>query len=272
MTGKSEKDPARPSPTGWRKLLTIPGLIGVTALGAVVTWGATEFVTFVRDEVTASDPVSIAVESNPAQTSAFAGLPVDVRLPAGSRPSTGPGPGCTGFRPWAHEQGGADAGATRLQIVLQGRTSGQVLISNARAVIVARETPAPGVDLTCPPAGEAELRALAIDLDQRDPRARYQSADGREFGFTLEQGEIETFSVTATASKATYTWYLELTVVVGDESRTVRVDDGGRPFRTTTPIQAKRWEWDYENAWTRQTDDGTSTRIPAGGRLDNGPA
>ena len=137
MTGKSEKDPARSSPTGWRKLLTLPGLIGLTALGAVVTWGATEFVTFVRDEVTASDPVSIAVESNPAQTSAFAGLPVDdVRLPAGTQPSTGPGPGCGGFRPWAQEQGGADAGATRLQIVLQGRTSGQVLISNARAVIV----------------------------------------------------------------------------------------------------------------------------------------
>ena len=74
-------------------------------------------------------------------------------------------------------------------------------ISNARAVvIVTRETPATGIDLTCPPAGEAELRALSIDLDQRDPRARYQSTEGREFGFTLEQGEIETFVVTATAN------------------------------------------------------------------------
>ena len=56
------------------------------------------------------------------------------------------------------------------------------------------------------------------------------------------------------------------------ESRTVRVDDGGRPFRTTTPNQDQPWAWDYESAWIRGTDDGTFDQVPGGGRLEPGPS
>lgn len=269
---RKEPAPAQPSPTGWRTLLTLPKALIATALTAAVAWGATEVATSFRDEAVARDPVTVSVESNPAETGAFAGLPVDARLPDGAEPITGPGTLCSGFRPWALQQGGADAGATRLQVVVQGRTPGQLLVSNARAVVVTREAPMAGIDLRCPPAGQAELRALSIDLDQRDPRARYVSAENREFGFTLGQGEIETFVVTATANQATYSWYLELTVVVGDESRTVRVDDAGQPFRTTTPVQGEPWEWDYESSWTRLTEGGTFVRVPVGGRLADGPS
>ena len=79
--------------TGWRALLTLPKAIVATALAAAVTWGVTELfaITSVRDEATARDPVAVSVESNYAQTAAFAGLPVDARLPAGTQPATGAG-------------------------------------------------------------------------------------------------------------------------------------------------------------------------------------
>lgn len=258
-----------PGTAWWRRLRTVPGVIAATALTTLAGWGTTLAVTALQQEATARDPLTWTVESNPAQVAAFAAFPVEVRLPAGARPVTGPGPGCRGFRPWGLQHDGIDAGITRLQLVLQSRSTSPLLIADARAVVVGRNALAPGIGVRCPPAGEAELRPLSIDLERPDPRAVYGSEPGRQFGFTLEQGEIESFLVTASARTATYAWYLELTVIVGGEPRTVRIDDGGSPFRTTSPEGGRVWEWDYEGSWF--ADDGTGLVAPAGAPLTGDP-
>jgi hypothetical protein len=231
------------------KLLATVGGLVLAAVTTLVTWAATKGVTALEREATARDPVTVTVESNPSLASGFAGTSVDLRVPAGAQAGAGPGPFCRGFRPWAQARGGVDAGVTRLQVVIQGRTAGRLLISDARAVVLERTATAAGIDVRCPAAGEAEFRAVSVALDGPDTRARYDSGDGRPFGFTLDQGEIETFLVTATADDADHAWYLELIVVAEGVPVAVRIDDGGRPFRTAAPAAGRVWEWDYENAW-----------------------
>src|SRR5512144_2466160 len=103
----------------WHKLLTIRGVVAGTALATLVTWGVTELVTYLQHKVTAPDPVSWTVETNPNRVGGLSDLPINLTLPIGAHPSTGPGAGCINFRDWARNNGGVDAGATPLQVALQ---------------------------------------------------------------------------------------------------------------------------------------------------------
>jgi hypothetical protein len=246
----------------WRGLLTVPKLVAATALTALVTWGVTELVTSVKEQAVSRNPIAWNVETNPAQVGAFSDLSIKMMLPAGAHPADGPGTGCNTFRPWAVAHGAIDAGATHLQVVLQGREPGQLLISDARAVVVARKAPTRGIGIGCPSAASAEFRWLTINLDSPGRRAHYQSA--RPFGFTLGQGETETFLVTATASTGIYDWYLEISVITGQTSRTIRIDDHGRPFRTGPSIHGQTWDWNYKDAWIGGVGGSV---VPVGGKL-----
>src|SRR6478672_12543586 len=95
---------------GWRKLLGAPGIIAVTALTTIVAWGTTEIVSELQERAALQDPLSSTVESNPGRVGAFDDLPINLTLPASAKPTAGPGPGCEGFRSWASQLGGVDAG------------------------------------------------------------------------------------------------------------------------------------------------------------------
>jgi hypothetical protein len=245
-----------------RKLLSIPGLIAVTVVTILAGWGATQLTAAVDNKLSARDPISWTVETNPAHVGAFEDLPIALTLPSQVQPTTGPGVGCRQFYPWARTNGGVDAGTTRLQLALQSQAAGQLLIADARAVVVGNDRLTTGINVECLRAGEADLRTLTIDLDSPNPRARYQFSSGRNFGFTLNKGEIETFLVTATAEKATYSWFLELTVVANEQASAIRIDDDGKPFRTTASTTGTVWTWDFAGSW--RSDLGT---VPVGGKL-----
>jgi hypothetical protein len=244
-------------------LLSIPGAAGATALAALVTWGATKVTSSVESHVAQGKPIAWSVETNPSKIGAFGAATIALRLPAGvTRVAGGPGPGCSGFHPWARSQGAVDGDVTRLAVVVRGKLDAQVVLSDARAHVVRREPILSGAAIQCPPAGETSFRPLSIDLDSRDARARYGSARRKPFGFTLSKGEAETFVVTASASRATYSWYLELTVLAGDTPQTVRIGDHGRPFRTTSTHGAGVWSWDYVSHWTGERGDKVSLDQP----------
>jgi hypothetical protein len=245
----------------WRKILTIPGAIAATALATFVAWAVTQLISSIQTKAAERHPISWVVESNPSQVGGFSSLPITLKLPAGRRPVTSPGPGCNGFTPWARHQGGVDAGMTRLAVVIRGRIDGQTNISNARAVITHRNKPITGTAVECPTAGEAQMRSLIINLDQPDTRAHYQSKTHR-FGFTVEKGETETFLVTARAKRRTYTWYLDLTVIAGGKTRDIRVTDGGRPFRTTTPSRSQPWSWNFRDRWMGPKGQSVPVGVP----------
>ncbi|MER7706842.1 hypothetical protein ABTX81_28585 [Kitasatospora sp. NPDC097605] len=245
--------------------LSLPALIVTTAVVGVVSWGVTRL-TDGADSLTRDTPppATVSVETNPKKVGAFGDLEIRGVLPEGAAPTTGPGTGCTGFHDWLVKNAGTDAGESRLQVTVQGNAERQVQIANLRVVVVSREEPPPSVGVTCPTAGQANLRFLTVDLDNPQPRATYTSDDGAPFGFTVESGEIETFLVSATTGRALCQWYLELDLVSGSKHTTVRVDNGGKNFRTAPVPRTPLWSWDYKSTWV---DSSSSQTRAVGDRL-----
>ncbi|UFR00013.1 helix-turn-helix domain-containing protein [Streptomyces sp. Go40/10] len=70
---------------------------------------------------------------------------------------------------------------------------------------------------------------FAVDLDAPEPRA---VSPRRGFPYEVSAGTPLALDVTAHTSKSEVRWYLELRWTQGPRSGTVRIDDGGHPFRT----------------------------------------
>jgi hypothetical protein len=241
----------------------------MTALTAVVSWMATQAVSQLHGNLASKQPLALSIETNPSRISGFDDLPILAVIPDGVQTTGSPGQGCEGFRPWVRSHGGVDAGSTKLQLIVQGKVADPVLISAMRVKILERLPRVTGVHVECPPAAEAQIRAVAIDLDAIPPHVTYQSGSDRPFGFTVQEGETETFNMVASARRAHYRWLLELDLVVSGKKRTIQVSDGGRPFETTSTTGRAWWEWNYRDAWSLSTPGRElSTRtVPAGAPL-----
>ena len=229
----------------WRRLLSVPGVLVMAGLTAIAGYAGTELATSVKDEAARGRPVEIALETNPARSTAFSDLPITGVVPRRALEGAGPRD-CADFRPWLLENGGVDAPETKLQVVVQGNIDDAVLISGMRAEIVDTRAPAAGTTVECPPAAEAQLRSVAIDLDSPQPVGRYLR-DGREtpFGFTIGRGETETFNVVATARERRYSWRLLLSLVVAGETQEIRIPED-ETLLETTPARGRRLHWTGE--------------------------
>src|SRR5271156_1650172 len=168
MNKETELKPAK-----WRRLRTVPGVIGMTILTTLVGAGITWLVGDLKEaNFRPSDAIKLSVETDPAKMSETnsnarywsAVIPSTVRT-HGSPFKDG---GCRGFHSWVADNHGTDAGTSILQISAQGATDKAVLIQNMRV-----------------------------------------SDSNAPFGFTLAKGETESFVVSASAAKATYRWRIE---------------------------------------------------------------
>jgi hypothetical protein len=262
--GESEDDEQTGGKQRWsRKLFSVPGIVATAALTAAAGWGATQFLSDLRSGLEARDPLAVSVEDNPARIGAFSDLPIQGLIPSEVQTSGSPGPGCGGFHDWVEANGGVDAQATKLQIVVQGKVPEPVLLSSMRVRVLEQSRPLTGIPVECPPAAEVEYRAIAIDLDAVPPQVAYQSGE-KDFGFTLAEGETEAFTVIATTTEGYYEWLIELDVVVEGDERTIEIGTPDDPFTTTAAKPRDWWSWDYEGAWHTTPRDGIPESVPAG--------
>jgi len=250
----------------WRSLLTIPGTIVTIALTAAVSWVATQAVSQIGGNIASKQPLAISIETNPSRISGFDDLPIYAVIPGGVRIAGSPGQGCEGFRPWVRSQGGVDAGSSKLQLVVQGKVPDPVIISVLRVKILQRSPRITGVPVVCPPAAEAQIRAVAVDLDAIPPQVTYQSGSNKHFGFTVKEGETETFNIVASTRRADFKWLIELDLVVSGKKRTIEVSDNGQPFETTPATGQAWWSWNYSDAWSLEASENRALprTVPAG--------
>jgi hypothetical protein len=170
-------------------------------------------------------------------------------IPANVRPTGTPGAqGCDGFHSWVHANHGVDTGRSQLQVVVQGKVPDAVLISAMRVKVLHRGPPLTGIPVVCETQGEAQIRAVSIDLDATPPRVIYD-AGAKPFAFTISNGETETFNILASTRRAHYRWTLELDVIVNGTKRTIEVRDKGGPFETSADSSRGYWSWDYQDTW-----------------------
>ncbi|NUP42532.1 MAG: helix-turn-helix domain-containing protein [Streptomyces sp.] len=145
---------------------------------------------------------------------------------------------------WAATQGAVHGRQTMVQISVQGKSSTAVVLEALRVRVVGRGTPLTGTtyDMAQGCGGGLGPRYFDVNLDINRPVARAVSgADDRgdpapavQFPYRVSAQDPEVLLVTATTQTYDCSWYLELDWSSQGRTGTVRIDDHGRPFRTTS--------------------------------------
>ncbi|WP_217207262.1 helix-turn-helix transcriptional regulator [Streptomyces sp. AC550_RSS872] len=154
---------------------------------------------------------------------------------------------------WAGTQNAVHGRQTLVKISVQGRTSTAVVLEALRVRVVGRSAPGGGssyaMDNGC--GGALTPRYFDVDLDKDRPLAR--PADGSDSGVTIPAMRLpyrvsaedpEVLLIDARTESCDCTWYLELDWSSQGRTGTVRIDDHGRPFRTTGIEGLPRYSYD----------------------------
>ncbi|MFC8918367.1 helix-turn-helix domain-containing protein [Streptomyces sp. NPDC057116] len=173
-----------------------------------------------------------------------------VSKPPGQVP---PPPAPQDAAPWAATQGAVHGGETLVRLSVQGRSDTAVVLEALRVRVVGRTAPAEGnayaMDQGC--GGAVTPRYFAVDLDKDRPIAR--AVAGNDSGtpipavrmpYRVSAKDPEVLLVTAGTRACDCRWYLELDWSSQGRRGTVRIDDDGRPFRTSAIEGLPRYTYD----------------------------
>ncbi|MEU7060378.1 helix-turn-helix transcriptional regulator [Streptomyces sp. NPDC046197] len=134
---------------------------------------------------------------------------------------------------WAATQGAVPGRQTMVQISVQGKSSTAVVLEALRVRIVSRGTPVTGnvyaMGQGC--GGDLTPRDFSVNLDVNRPVAHARAV---QFPYRVSAEDPEVLLVTATTETYDCDWYLELDWSSQGRTGTVRIDDHGRPFRTSS--------------------------------------
>ncbi|MGX1564907.1 helix-turn-helix domain-containing protein [Streptomyces sp. NPDC055506] len=161
---------------------------------------------------------------------------------------------------WAASQGAVHGGETLVELSVQGRTDTAVVLNALRVRVVGRATPAPGnayaMDRGC--GGAVTPRYFDVNLDKDRPIAR--AVAGSDTGvpipavrmpYRVSAEDAEVLLITARTVTCDCRWYLELDWSSQGRKGTVRIDDAGRPFRTSGIKGLPRYVYDTSaRQWT----------------------
>ncbi len=176
--------------------------------------------------------------------------------------------------PWARSVGAVHGGDTGVRITVQGRSPQAVVLQGLNVRVAARRTPPQDNAYNMSPGcgGSITPRLFDVDLDTSRPVARSKAGNDAgetipavSFPYKVSAEDPEILLVTGRTVACDCDWYLELEWTSGDRSGTVRIDDHGRPFRTSgfkgRPV------YDYDSGSHRwisaeaeaETESGTAT-------------
>ncbi|MFI8891237.1 helix-turn-helix domain-containing protein [Streptomyces paradoxus] len=154
---------------------------------------------------------------------------------------------------WAASQNAVHGGETLVRLSVQGRTDTAVVLEDLRVRVVGRSAPAPGnayaMDQGC--GGSITPRSFDVDLDKDRPIAR--ALAGSDAGtpipavrmpYRVSARDPEVLLVNARTQGCDCRWYLELDWSSQGRTGTVRIDDAGRPFRTSGIKGLPRYTYD----------------------------
>ncbi|WP_103352202.1 hypothetical protein [Amycolatopsis sp. CA-128772] len=141
--------------------------------------------------------------------------------------------------------GGASLLHQVIRLHLEGPRTGQVVVTDIRAVIRKRLPPLSGALVWSPPQGAEDSAQTLLELDDRFPvlQSAVRDATGnRNFPagpyfpahtIPLPAGGTSEVIVTASAAKGAYDFDLAVFSQSGKEIKQTTVDDAGKPFRVS---------------------------------------
>ncbi|MFI6460497.1 helix-turn-helix domain-containing protein [Streptomyces sp. NPDC050528] len=158
---------------------------------------------------------------------------------------------------WAATQHAVHGGQTNVEISVQGRTSTAVILEALRVRVVGRTAPAPGTAYSMAQGcgGDISPRYFGVNLDAHRPLVKPEpgSDTGRtvpvaHLPYRVSATDPEVLLVKARTGTCDCRWYLELDWSSQGRTGTLRIDDHGKPFRTSG-IKGLRHLWYSSNGW-----------------------
>ncbi|MFF4733978.1 helix-turn-helix domain-containing protein [Streptomyces mirabilis] len=145
-----------------------------------------------------------------------------------------PPPNESDARGWVTALGGVAGQEQMLALTVQGTGKATVVLEGLHVRVVGKDAPLAWNDYAmgvgC--GGGVETKSFAVDLDAGRP-VTTPKAGQRDFPYKVSESDPEVFYVFADARAHDVSWYLELDWSSGARSGTVRIDDNGKPFRTS---------------------------------------
>ncbi|WP_327409234.1 helix-turn-helix domain-containing protein [Streptomyces sp. NBC_01281] len=145
-----------------------------------------------------------------------------------------PPPNESDARGWVTALGGVPSGEQLLSLTVQGTGKATVVLKALHVRVLDKSAPLAWNDYAmgvgC--GGGVETTSFTVDLDAGRPAVALKGGQ-RAFPFKVSESDPEVFSVFADTQAHDVSWYLELDWSSGTKSGTVRVDDHGKPFRTS---------------------------------------
>ncbi|WP_406394273.1 helix-turn-helix domain-containing protein [Streptomyces sp. NBC_00887] len=146
-------------------------------------------------------------------------------------------------RNWARALGGVDGGDMMLELTLQGASREAVVLKGLHVRVVGRERALAWAAYSMGEGCGSGItpQSFDIDLDESLPRSRpVAGQDGgvvvpaKDFPYRVSSTDVEVFHLDAHVEGHDVTWYLELEWSSGGRSGSLRIDDNGKPFRTSS--------------------------------------
>ncbi|MEV5366191.1 helix-turn-helix transcriptional regulator [Streptomyces cellulosae] len=167
-----------------------------------------------------------------------------------------PPPAPQDARTWAATQSAVHGKETLVELSVQGTSDTAVVLTALRVRVAGRSVPAPGnayaMDQGC--GGALTPRYFDVNLDKDRPIAR--AVAGNDAGtpmpavrmpYRVSATDPEVLMITARTEGCDCRWYLELDWSSQGRTGTVRIDDRGRPFRTSAVAGLPHYEYDTLN-------------------------
>ncbi|MCX5205036.1 helix-turn-helix domain-containing protein [Streptomyces sp. NBC_00237] len=153
---------------------------------------------------------------------------------------------------WAASFKAVSADDQLVALTLQGRSEETVVLEALHVRVVRSGAPLPwnryAAGVGC--GGDVDTKSFTVDLDAGRPTPT-PHAGQRGFPYKISEKDPEVFYVKARARAHDVSWYLELEWSSGDRHGVQRIDDHGKPFRTSGsegrplfnhPLGSSAWE------------------------------
>lgn len=146
-------------------------------------------------------------------------------------------------RGWARALGGVDGGQMRLELTVQGTSEQAVVLKDLNVRVMNRLAPLKRSAFSMGEGCGSGIEPQSFDVGLDDSRPTLTPVAGRQgdkkvpakdFPFRVSSKDVEVFDLDAHVEGHDVTWYLELEWSSGGQTGTMRIDDGGQPFRTSS--------------------------------------
>lgn len=138
-------------------------------------------------------------------------------------------------RGWVSALGGVTGGEHWVRLTVQGSGDHTIVLEDLHVRVVGRDDPLPWNDYVMATdgcGGGVQTRHFDLDLDAGRPGIE-PAAGEEDFPYQVSEDDPEVYYVVARTQEHDVRWFLELEWSSGGERGTVRIDDGGQPFRTS---------------------------------------